>query len=544
MLRDDQARSSALEVLARLRGLTAQDFDYRMANIPTPDGLPNVQRAAEAIVKGIQAKAAMLVVGDQDADGATGTAVIVQALRDLGATIDFTVPQATTGRGITEAVVSAAAAAGQKLVMTVDNGTNEVAAAEAAERLGVQLIITDHHDPDPGMPASAIIVNPKLGGSAELKDLAGCGVAYFVVAQVYAMMLDGARSAHRYLDFVATGTVADVVPLTYTNRLLIHVGTDVIASGEGSLALRQLAETDRYWNESDDRPLPDALGWAVAPVLNAIGRMGDMSKGIQLLLSRDSSQVPAMIADARKGNHARKREEQRILDEARMHVQAVAHSVPNVWVLQGDEWHAGVVGLAASRLSSELKRPVICLGGGDDGMLKGSIRTQGRVHGKQLLATYDAQNPGSLERYGGHAGAAGFSIKEETVPGLIAWMSQCEVKAEDAGRDSDGALLPHEMSLAVARGFELLAPWGAQWPEPVFTNEFRTTDVKWIGANSDTLRISMDNEEGRAVKAIWFRASDVVLSSGHTYKMTYSLRINRYWGREDLQLVVKDAVAA
>jgi single-stranded-DNA-specific exonuclease len=408
----------------------------------------------------------VLVIGDFDADGATSTALVVRALRAMRfAHVDFLVPNRFRfGYGLTPEIVALAASRAPTLIVTVDNGVSSVAGVEAARELGIPVLVTDHHLPGARLPRAAVIVNPNMRGSRFASPaLAGVGVAFYLVAALGKALGEERFRAAELLDLVALGTVADVVPFDRNNRILVAQGIKRIRAGRCVAGIRALLETAgrklEQLNAAD-------LGYAVAPRLNAAGRLTDMSVGIACLLT-DSPDEAASLA----GQLATLNEERREIEQ-RMQIEAVgladglreSDAAEALGVCLFDEsWHQGVVGLVAGRIKDRLHRPVIAFARSEDGSLRGSARSVPGVNIRDALDSVAALHPGLIDKFGGHAMAAGMSLRAENLPAFkIAFAEEIAARADRELLTgiiySDGALSPAELCIDTAQGLRSASP--------------------------------------------------------------------------------------
>src|ERR1700719_20963 len=405
--------------------------------------------AATRLLGSHRAAGRVLVIGDFDTDGATSTALLVRALRALHFDhVDFLVPNRFRfGYGLTPEIVALAASRTPSLIVTVDNGVSSVAGVEAAREIGVPVLVTDHHLPGAVLPRAAVIVNPNLPDSRfGSRALAGVGVAFYMVAALAKALGEQAFKVADLLDLVALGTVADVVPLDHNNRILVSQGIKRIRAGRCVAGIRALLDAA---GRSFEHLTAADLGFAVAPRLNAAGRLTDMSVGIACLLADDASEAARLAGMLAKLNEERREIEQR------MQLEALDLAAGVRFGHDGDEspglclfdetWHQGVVGLVAGRIKDRLHRPVIAFARAEDGFLRGSARSVSGVNIRDALDSSATARPGRSDRFAGHAMAAGLTLSEANLPVFkIAFAAEIAVRAD---RDSlagviysDGAL--------------------------------------------------------------------------------------------------------
>jgi single-stranded-DNA-specific exonuclease len=490
----------------------------------------------------------VLVIGDFDADGATSTALVVRALRAMHfAHVDFLVPNRFRfGYGLTPEIVALAAGRAPSLIVTVDNGVSSVAGVDAAREIGVPVLVTDHHLPGAVLPRAEVIVNPNLAGSQFASPaLAGVGVAFYLAAALAKAREERFRVAD-LLDLVALGTVADMVPLDRNNRILVSQGIKRIRAGRCVAGIRALLESA---GRRQDMLTAADLGFAVAPRLNAAGRLTDMSVGIACLLTDQPEEAARLAGLLAKLNDERREIEQR------MQLEAVglaadlreAEAVESLGVCLFDEsWHQGVVGLVAGRIKDRLHRPVIAFARAQDGSLRGSARSVLGVNIRDALDSIATRRPGLIDKFGGHAMAAGLTLQEGNLPDFkIAFADEIAARAD---RDSltgviysDGALSAEELCVETAQALRGAGPWGQGFPEPVFDGQFRVVDARIVGGKHMKLRLDFASRGREPIDAIAFgyvggSSEDANLGSGSTIQLAYRLEINEFRGAERVQL--------
>jgi single-stranded-DNA-specific exonuclease len=514
--------------------------------------LGSVGAAVELLCEHRAAGSGIIVIGDFDADGATATALVVRQLRRLGfANVDFIVPNRFAfGYGLTPEIVRVAAQRSPGLIITVDNGISSHAGVAVAASLGIQTLLTDHHLPGSNTPAATVIVNPNAcGDTFTSKALAGVGVAFYVMAALTRELkqrgvASDAPPVTDLLDLVALGTVADLVPLDRNNRILVQQGLRRIRAGRCLPGVRALLEIA-------NRPHHDAiaadLGYQLGPRLNAAGRLDDMSIGIQCLLSDDPAQARALAGQLTQLNLDRQVLEQTMQRQALQRVERMSESqpLPLGLCLFDESWHQGVVGLVASRVKERVHRPVIALARADAHSLKGSARSVDGVHIRDVLAAIASREPDLLEKFGGHAMAAGLSLPAAHLARLSAafdaevsrWLSPEDTQGVV---HSDGELEPAELTLELAHVLRSSGPWGQMFPEPLFDGQFEVRHVKVLGERH--LRLDVRRGAG-CYEAIAFRHFDrddaPVVTVDTRVELAYRLDVNRYQGLERLQLVVE-----
>jgi single-stranded-DNA-specific exonuclease len=478
-------------VLARAyaaRGIaTPDELDHSLKNLAPISALSNVGPAVELLLKFKNRR--ISVIGDFDADGATSTALVLRCLRDFGfANVDYLVPNRFEfGYGLTPEIVRVAAGRSPALLITVDNGVSSIAGVAEAERLGIPVLITDHHLPGSELPRAAAMVNPNLADSAfPSRHLAGVGVAFYLMAALgRALESQGVEGAARipatYLDLVALGTVADVVALDFNNRILVRQGLQRIRAGRAVAGIQALL---RQSGRAIPRAVSSDLGFVVGPRLNAAGRLDDMSIGIECLLTDDSALAARYAATLDRINSERRHIETKMRDQAFAYVDALDdRHLPACVCIYDESWHQGIVGLIASRVRERCHRPVVAFARDDGGELKGSARSIPGVHVRDLLESVSTSHPGLISKFGGHAMAAGLNLPEKHLSEFSDSASKQLKKLYPAADFSgalltDGALPPESMNLKFARMLRDAGPWGAGFPEPMWSGDFSFVDQR------------------------------------------------------------------
>lgn len=539
-------------LLARLyaaRGVRSrEDLDYSLAQLEPVGSLSGIDEAVQLLLAHKERK--ILVIGDFDADGATSTALVIRCLRAFGfASVDYLVPNRFAfGYGLTPEIVAVAAERSPSVLLTVDNGVSSVEGVAAANKLGMQVLVTDHHLPGKRLPDAAAMVNPNLEScNFASPNLAGVGVAFYLMAALGRRlqddgMADAARIPARYLDLVALGTVADVVRLDRNNRILVHQGLARIRSGHcvpGISALLQVAM------RSNARLVSTDLGFAVGPRLNAAGRLEDMSVGIECLLTDDIATAERFAATLDGINRERREIESGMRDQAFEYVDAMnSRNLPPCVCVYDPSWHQGVVGLVAARVRERCHRPVIAFAREQPGMLKGSARSIPGVHIRDLLEAVSSGEPGLMGKFGGHAMAAGLSLPEARLDDFRVAAARALTRlypdADFSGAIvTDGILPATELNIAFARELRDAGPWGAGFPEPLFRGDFQVIEQRVVGEHH--LKLRVEPVGGNAVvDAIAFNQSEQGLRG--TVQLAYRLDVNEFRGIESAQLVVEQIV--
>ncbi|HEY0907165.1 MAG TPA: single-stranded-DNA-specific exonuclease RecJ [Methylophilus sp.] len=543
------ANAGCVPVLARLlsaRGIAdSTELRQEMAQLLTPQQLSGCKEMAMLLAEAILQQKQILIIGDYDADGATATSVAMLGLRAFGATVDFLVPNRFEyGYGLTPEIVALAAQQRPDVILTVDNGIASIEGVAAAKALGMQVLITDHHLPAAETPAADCIVNPNQRGcDFPSKHLAGVGVMFYVLIALRAELrqrgVAGAEQMHlaSLLDLVALGTVADLVRLDANNRILVRQGLKRIRQRQarpGILAVLQLAGRDASQVSAQD------LGFYVGPRLNAAGRLDDMTIGIRCLLAETMEEAMPYARQLHALNAERKQIEAEMQWDAMADLeQAFTPGQYTISVFQPD-WHQGVIGILASRIKERYHRPVIAFADAGDGVLKGSGRSIAGLHLRDALDLVTKQQPALILKFGGHAMAAGLSIRSEDFllfQHCFEQVVQSLIDAEtlQAVLETDGPLALDEMSLETA---EMLANevWGQGFPQPVFYDRFQVMQQRILGEKHLKLRLQ---KEGQLFEAIYFQHAEPLPEQ---VAVAYALQVNEYNGTRSLQLQVVHAV--
>ena len=536
-------------LLARLlaaRAVSANDWGLQeMPHLLKPDALSGATQMAQLLADAIAQQKHILIIGDYDADGATATSVAMRGLRMMGAQVDFLVPNRFEyGYGLTPEIVALAATQQPDVILTVDNGIASIDGVAAAKALGIQVLITDHHLPAEQTPAADCIVNPNQRGcDFPSKHLAGVGVMFYVLIALRAeLKLRGMLAEDRVhlgslLDLVALGTVADLVKLDANNRILVRQGLKRIRQGQacpGILAILKLAGRDPEQVNAQD------LGFYVGPRLNAAGRLDDMTIGIRCLLAETPQEAMQYAQQLHVLNAERKQIEAEMQWDAMADLaQDFKDTQYTISVFQPD-WHQGVIGILASRIKERFHRPVIAFADAGDGLIKGSGRSIAGLHLRDALDLVTKQQPDLIVKFGGHAMAAGLSIRatdfvrfQHTFEQVVQSLINAETLQEIL--ETDGGLEVHEMTMQTA---ELLTQqvWGQGFPQPVFYDRFQVVQQKILGEKHLKLRLQKQNEQ---FEAIYFRHAELLPEQ---IEIAYALQVNEFNGNRNLQLQVIHAV--
>ncbi len=568
-LSHSQFQSSLPLVLQRIytaRGIVDDKaLQLRLSELCKPEAFRGMAKAVEILVDAFLTQKRILIVGDFDADGATSCALSVLALNAMGIkSVDYLVPNRFEyGYGLTPEIVAVAAGKKPDILITVDNGISSIEGVTAAQERGMKVIVTDHHLPGEKLPSAEAIVNPNQGGcDFPSKNLAGVGVIFYVMTSLRTALREinwfeenniPEPNMANYLDLVALGTVADVVPLDYNNRVLVHQGLQRIRSRKarpGILALLEIA------GRRPENLVATDLGFVVGPRLNASGRLDDISLGIQCLLCESMDLAREMALELDDLNKDRKAIEGGMQQEA---VQSLEKfqlddeaELPWGLCLYDESWHQGVIGILASRIKDRVHRPVIAFANADantdvsDGAeIKGSARSIEGLHIRDALDAVAAKNPGLLNKFGGHAMAAGLTLPRENFERFqIAFDEVVKEKLTEADLQaqvlSDGELTQDELSLTLAELLRNAGPWGQHFPEPLFDGEFYVVQQRIVGQKHLKLVLSKE-EKGQVIfDAIAFNIDPDQWPNQDIKKvlLVYKLDVNEFRGRRSLQLMV------
>ncbi|WP_127555083.1 single-stranded-DNA-specific exonuclease RecJ [Saccharospirillum alexandrii] len=545
------AEQPLLDRIYRSRGVRSpQELDSSLQHLLPWQTMKGIEPAVELLIKALDDRQRILVIGDYDVDGATSTALVVQILRALGAQVDYLLPNRFEyGYGLSAAIVEQALTRSPDLIITVDNGIASLDGVAAAQAAGVAVLITDHHLPGADLPPAEAIVNPNQPGcDFASKAACGCTVAFYLMIALRAELRDRGwfeqqsvqpPNLAQWLDLVALATVADVVPLDANNRRLVNQGLGRIRAGQSRPGIQALFEVaGREWQ----RAQASDFGFVVGPRLNAAGRLDDMAIGVRCLLTNNPGEARQLAAQLEDLNRERRAIERSMVVEAQRTLEQISDLPPrNGHVLYQADWHEGVIGILASRIKDQTHRPVIALAGSDNGRLKGSARSIPGFHLRDALDWIAKQDPELLITFGGHAMAAGLTLSEGNEGRLQHWFEQavqtlCEPEALQPTVMTDGELSAKERDLGTALALEQAGPFGQGFPAPVFQGEFWIEQQKIVGERH--LKLSLSDKEGQSIEAIAFNIDiDVWPTQNRALSGIYQLSCNRFRGRETVQLI-------
>lgn len=546
-----------LDRLYRARHIkNTKELDRTLKSMLNPNQLYGIDQAVNLLVEAYQQQQKIVIVGDFDADGATSTALSVLALRQLGfSDVDYLVPNRfEQGYGLSIPVAEMALEKGVQLLMTVDNGVSSFEGIAFLKEKGIRVLVTDHHLPPETLPPADAIVNPNLSQCHfPSKSLAGVGVAFYLMLAVRAKFRElGIFTAETQpnftdlLDLVALGTIADVVPLDQNNRILAYQGLMRIRARRcrpGIIALAEVANRNVEQFTSSD------LGFCIGPRLNAAGRLDNMSIGVELLLANEMPKARELALDLDELNQTRKEIEAGMKLEAIkicQNLTALFKELPYGITLYQPDWHQGVLGIVSSRVKDQYHRPVIAFTQDSEGILKGSARSIEGLHMRDVLERIHSQHPNIILKFGGHAMAAGLSIREEHFADFQHIFNQTVADWLDEEHLqgviwTDGELNSNEFNLETAELIKSVGTWGQGFPEPCFDGEFKILDQRAIGQNKNHLKMLLEPKQGGVLlDAIAFNINTRLYPdlSIKQARLAYKLDINEFRGNRSLQLLV------
>ncbi|MGQ0285892.1 single-stranded-DNA-specific exonuclease RecJ [Pasteurellaceae bacterium 22721_9_1] len=550
---DPLSDNPLLDRLYRARHIkNTQQLDRTLQSMLSPHLLHGIESAVQLLADSRDKK--IVIVGDFDADGATSTALAVSALRQLGFTdVNYLIPNRfEQGYGLSIAVAEIAIQQGVELLITVDNGISSLEGVDYLKQRNVAVLITDHHLAPEQLPNADAIINPNLPQCQfPSKSLAGVGVTFYVMLALRAKLRElgvftpeNQPNFTQLLDLVALGTIADVVPLDQNNRILAHQGLLRIKAGYCCHGIRALAEVA---NKELNRLEASDLGFSIAPRLNAAGRLDNMSIGVELLLADTIEQARALALDLDSLNQTRKEIEQGMKLEALeicRNLTALKSELPLGVALYQADWHQGVLGILASRIKDQFHRPIVAFAQESNEVLKGSARSVEGLHMRDLLERIHQRYPDMILKFGGHAMAAGLSIKADKFElfqkafnqAVTDWIGDDELKGIIW---TDGELSPALLNIQTAEQLKQAGPWGQAFPEPMFDGEFNVLEQRLVAKRH--LKMTLISKQGGGlVDAIAFNVDtryypDLSIKS---VRLVYKLAINEYQGAQHIQLLV------
>lgn len=542
-----------IQRLYQSRGVSLDEYPIELSALISYESFLNIEKAAELLAHMLMQQKKILIIGDFDADGATATALAVSALRAMGALhVDFLVPNRFDfGYGLSVGIVEHAANLAPDLIVTVDNGISNIEGVQRAKELSMKVIVTDHHIAGDKLPDADAIVNPNQPHCKfPSKAIAGVGVIFYVMCALRKQLIDHDWFKERdipnmaqFLDLVALGTVADVVPLDRNNRIMVRQGLNRLKKGlgrPGILALLEVAGRQLSRLKASD------FGFVIGPRLNAAGRLEDMSLGINCLLSSSIVEALPMARALDELNRERRQIESQMQLEALKIIEELYEDFSQKVsiCLYHSDWHQGVIGILASRIKDRFSKPTCIFSKASDTELKASLRSVSGLNIRDVLATIALKHPLLMKKFGGHAMAAGLSIAPEDYE-TFQQVFEAEIALQGYENTqhiwSDGPLNQHDFHLQTAQLIENSGPWGQHFPEPLFDNIFKVLEQRIVGQNHlkmtlqlldsslclDAIAFHIDLEEWPKHRAEYIHA-------------VYQLDINEYQGRQRLQLIIQN----
>lgn len=553
----DQLDSSTLARVLQARGVhDISQIDTHICQLLAAADLMGIDTAVTLIDTAIDQGERILIVGDFDCDGATSTALMVRVLRQMGALVDFLVPDRFKfGYGLTPQIVEHGAALYRpNLIITVDNGISSHDGVATAHQMGIKVVITDHHlTTKPSPPADAVVNPNQLGCHFGSRYLVGVGVAFYVMGRLAKhrrQLGKSSASVAKYLDLVALGTIADLGVLDKNNRILVTHGLQLIHQGQcvvGILAILEQAGWQYQTITSDD------FGFAIAPRINAAGRMDNMRIGVECLLTDDWGEAHRLASKLNQLNQARRHVEMSMKDDAIAIVQSLSEfdeTPPKGIVLYQDDWHQGVIGIVAGRLKEKLYRPSIVFAPADTALvgksddIKGSARSIAGIHIRDVIESVALAHPDLIKHFGGHAMAAGLTIQKADFERFNQALQAVLLDFDDdvfyEQKFTDGALLPDEFSLSFVDRLKNISVWGNGFVPPVFDGKFEVINHRILKDKHLKLSLKMAGVQ-YPIDAIWFNyQADSWDYRAFGVHILYTLDINEWQGSQSLQLVIKD----
>ncbi|MFV2033173.1 MAG: single-stranded-DNA-specific exonuclease RecJ [Gammaproteobacteria bacterium] len=547
-------------ILAARNVQTMAETDYRLRKLLPPDAIRHLAAAAELLTNYISQNRSILIFGDYDVDGATSTALCMRALALMGFhnAIYLMPDRFIDGYGLSTSVARRIVELGPDCVITVDNGIASHDGIAMLREQNIDVVVTDHHLPASELPDASVIVNQNAWpDETQGKNLAGVAVAFYLMLALRKSLRDlGWFKQQRVepelsccLDLVAIGTVADLVPLDYNNRVLVNEGLRRIRKGlcvAGVRALIEIAKKQVAHLSSAD------IGFAIAPRINAAGRLDDMTTGVQCLLTDDETLARGLAARLDEINRKRREIQQQMADEAQQQIAGLNDQDLNDSygiVLYQEGWHEGIVGIVAAKIREKYHRPSIVFASSDEGILKGSGRSLAGIHLRDMLDGVDKRYPGMILKFGGHAMAAGLSLRETSLDQFRGAFDRVVGELADPAffsplKECDGELEHQYLRLDFALELDNLGPWGQRFPVPSFVGEFEVLGQRVLSGQHLKLvvrPINSPDESKTMLDAIaFFQPRTILDKSFDRIHIHYELNANRFRGEESLQLLIRD----
>lgn len=550
--------SSLLQSVLKNRDIADENaLDLSLKGLFPFHTLTNIASATSIVVEAICAQKEILIVGDYDVDGATSIALAIRVLKEFGAAnVRYTVPhRILDGYGLSRSLVQKIIRNAPDLLITVDNGISNVEGVALAREKGIDVIITDHHLPPEILPEANAIINPNLQDDQfPSKALAGVGVIFYLLLSVRAKLMEigyfGDRPAPnlgKYLDIIALGTIADLVPLDANNRKMAHQGLLRMRQGVMIPGIQALIEVS---NRKKETLSTSDIGFGVAPLLNAAGRLDNMKVGIELLLTDQLEEATAIANELLSMNEERKiieHEMRETADSILAEISLNSEDIPLSICLYDQSWHQGITGIVASRIKEQYYRPTFIFAYDNEGLLKGSGRSIKGIHLRDLMSNVARDNPDLIETFGGHAMAAGLSIYESNLAAFSQAMD-AEIGRFMASQPNQEALLSQKIysdgqlpavgfNLRFADEIKLAYPWGQQFPEPVFDDAFEVLDYRILKGTHLKFTLKMKNSPITFDGMAFFQAHQLV-DNVREIHCAFKLDVNEWRGNRNLQLII------
>lgn len=558
LARDTSLHPALWQVLAGRGVDSLQETNYSLKHMLPVEAIRNLPEAARLLAGYIQQDREILIFGDYDADGATSTALCVRALTLFGhGHVSYLMPDRfIDGYGLSVSAAQKIIETRPDCVITVDNGISSVDGIALLRAQDIDVIVTDHHLAADVLPDATVIINQNAWPDETLgKNLAGVGIAFYLMLGLRKVLREAdwfnlnrpEPNLAGCLDLVAIGSVADLVPLDYHNRLLVNEGLKRIRAGHCSTGIKSLIEIS---NKQLNRINSTDIGFVIAPKINAAGRLEDMTSGVQCLLAEDQLSADGFANQLNDINQQRKNIQQQMADEAQHQLDGLSDSelqTGKAIVLFQKGWHEGIVGIVASKVKEKFHRPCIVFAESDDGLLKGSGRSIAGIHLRDMLDAVDKRQPGIIIKFGGHAMAAGLSLQAASLDIFTSVFQQVISDLVDPAcfTDSiecDGLLDSQYLTLDFAQALQNLTPWGQRFPAPSFAGEFDVVDSRVLAQKHIKFELSSKNGVPKnTLEAIaFFQPSEILEADHRSIHIHYELNINHFRNRETLQLLIKD----
>lgn len=543
------------------RGITStEETNYRLSSLLGTDKIKHLHKAAAVLADHISEDARLLIFGDYDADGATSTALCIRALNSLGhGNVSYLMPDRfIDGYGLSLSLAHRIVALKPDCVITVDNGISSLDGIALLREKAIDVIVTDHHLAADKLPDATVIVNQNAWPDEQQgKNLAGVGVAFYLMLALRKTLrergwFNDARAEPNlanYLDLVALGTLADLVPLDYNNRILINEGMNRIRAGSCCSGIKALIEIS---NKNISEMTSTDIGFVIAPKINAAGRLEDMTIGVKCLLADDHSSALSFATELYDINNQRKNIQVQMSEQAMQQVEKLDRQLfesESGIVLYQQDWHEGVVGIVAAKIREKYNRPTIVFAMAEDGCLKGSGRSIAGIHLRDMLDQVNKRQPGLIIKFGGHAMAAGLSIEAPGLEQFSQTYKQVISDLVDPGCfklevECDGWLDEQNFDLQFAEELQNLSPWGQRFPPPSFIGEFEVVSRRVLSEKHLKLQLKpakIVNSNAQVIDAIAFFQSDEILNSAdEKIRIHYELSVNIYRHQKSLQLLIRD----